>query len=130
MSLKICHQCQLTIKDNENIYKGYDLSFCSPTCRLKTLNKLGSYPAPLYNQRNLENVPTNTLKKKKSYSTILIDDNGNTPDQKNDLGNSKISVLNNEWIYTCISLALCLYGTYNLIYFYTIANITKILINI
>lgn len=69
----LCDCCNLVINPSTTIYKGFDLTFCSPICRTKKVTELNKLKAKNYitnSPRYILEQPN--IKRQQSYSSITI----------------------------------------------------------
>ena len=102
----ICNYCNNTILQNSNIYKGFDMNFCSVHCRFnvyKQINKLDARTMnynkwrSMYNNKP-ENHKNSSLKKtysiRKELSSKLIIYNTENDDKELEENNNNINEIN------------------------------------
>ena len=74
MSSIYCGNCNIEIKKDTSLYKGYDLTFCSPTCRCKKINELDKLKTTRHIMNSsyyiLEEYNRAKFEKRNSYPTI------------------------------------------------------------
>ena len=74
MSSIYCGHCNIEIKKDTSFYKGYDLTFCSPTCRCKKINELDKLKTTKHIMNSsyyiLEEYNRAKFEKRNSYPTI------------------------------------------------------------
>ena len=85
---KNCNNCNNQINSKNTYYKGYDLTFCSLTCRIIKINELKKNELKKNelkknelkkNELKNQNLSNKTMKRNISYSSITISEYINSP---------------------------------------------------
>ena len=129
MNSIICAQCNQSLYTDQTIYRGYDHTFCSVSCRKTKILKLNETPhlLPSFLRTPTSKASDYTIKKNASHSSITISQQITEPitnheinDTPTDNLDKNVSTKTKSIGAICISLCnaiyliTCLFGIYNL----------------